>query len=63
MLGDTLEFILTLADGREFITRQPRRGAENLPPGTEVWAYWEPAFFTLYPFEDVHGKPGTTGAG
>jgi spermidine/putrescine transport system ATP-binding protein len=63
MLGDTLEFILTLADGREFMARQPRRGAESLPPGTEVWAYWEPSFFTLYSFEDLQAKPGIAEAG
>jgi spermidine/putrescine transport system ATP-binding protein len=63
MLGDTLEFILTLADGREFVARQPRRGAEILAPGTGVWASWDPSFFTLYPFEDLQTKPGVAEAG
>lgn len=53
MLGDTLEFLLSLKDGKEFISRIPRRNAEVPAPGTDVWAYWEPEFFNLYPFEDL----------
>ncbi|WP_192257972.1 ABC transporter ATP-binding protein [Mesorhizobium silamurunense] len=61
MLGDTLEFILMLDGGREFMARMPRRGAELLPSGAEVWAHWEVPFFTMYPYEDLQAKPGMGG--
>jgi spermidine/putrescine transport system ATP-binding protein len=56
MLGDTMEFVLILPDGREFLSRVPRRGAEVFRPGTEVWASWEPQFFSLFPYEDLQSK-------
>jgi spermidine/putrescine transport system ATP-binding protein len=62
MLGDALEFVLTLPDNRDFHCRVPRRGAEIYPQGTEVWVHWEPAFFSLFPFEDLQTKPGAAEA-
>ena len=53
MLGDTMEYVLKLADGNEFIARLPRRGSEIHAPGTELFAHWEPAFFQLFPYEDL----------
>ncbi len=61
MLGDTLEFVLSLPDGTQFMARVPRRGAQQFAPEIEVWAHWEPEFFTLYPYEDLQGN--RTGAG
>jgi spermidine/putrescine transport system ATP-binding protein len=59
MLGDALEFVLELQDGSEFMARVPRRGARNLPPGTEIWVHWETQFFTLYPYEDLLPRSGS----
>lgn len=53
MLGDSLEYVLRLNDGTEFIARLPRRGAQALGPGAEVFAHWEPQFFHLFPYEDL----------
>ena len=53
MLGDTMEYVLTLADGNEFIARLPRRGAEIHEPATELTAHWEPQFFQLFSYEDL----------
>ncbi len=53
MLGDSLEYVLRLEDGGEFIARLPRRGAQALGPGTEVFAHWDPRFFQLFPYEDL----------
>ena len=53
MLGDTLEYVLRLADGSEFMARVPRRGAGVMAPGTAVTAHWEPQFFQLFPYEDL----------
>ena len=58
MLGDAMEFVLTRADDEEFLARVPRRSAESLPPGTEVFAHWEPEFFQLFPHEDLRGTSG-----
>jgi spermidine/putrescine ABC transporter ATP-binding subunit len=58
MLGDTMEFVLTLPDGRELLSRMPRRGVDILPEGAEVWAYWESESFTLFPFEDLESRQG-----
>lgn len=60
MLGDTLEFILQLPSGREFISRVPRRGASVPQQGAEVWAYWAPEFFSLFPYEEL--QPGASHA-
>ncbi len=57
MLGDTMEFVLNLADGRDFVSRVPRHGAELYPQGAELWAFWEPDFFSLFPFEDLQAGP------
>jgi spermidine/putrescine transport system ATP-binding protein len=53
MLGDAVEFVLTRHDGKEFVARLPRRGAERYAQGTEVFAHWEPEFFQLFPHEDL----------
>ncbi|MGE3832568.1 MAG: ABC transporter ATP-binding protein, partial [Parvibaculaceae bacterium] len=52
MLGDTVEFVLRTDDGDEFVSRLPRRGGEVHPPGTVLWAHWEPQFLCLFPQED-----------
>jgi ABC-type Fe3+/spermidine/putrescine transport system ATPase subunit len=53
MLGDTLEFLLHLPNGKELVSRVRRREAVALPgPGSEVWASWEPDNFTLFPTVD-----------
>jgi spermidine/putrescine transport system ATP-binding protein len=52
MLGDAVQYVLNLANGQEFTSRLPRRGADVFGPGSEVWAYWEPHFLTLFPYED-----------
>ena len=54
MLGDSIEYVLRLDDGGAFIARVPRRGADTLRPGTQVFARWEPQFFQLFPHEDLH---------
>jgi TOBE domain len=56
MLGDAIEFVLALPDGREMLSRMSRRGVDVLPEGGEVWAYWEPHSFTLFPFEDLEAR-------
>jgi len=56
MLGDALEYVLTLNDGHEFTARLPRRGAATYAPGTEVFAHWEPRFFQLFPYEDMNAS-------
>jgi spermidine/putrescine transport system ATP-binding protein len=53
MLGDAMEFVLVGPDGREFVARVPRRGAELYAKRTEVFAHWEPEFFHLFPHEDL----------
>jgi spermidine/putrescine transport system ATP-binding protein len=58
MLGDTMEFVLALPDGRELLSRMPRRIAGNMPQGAEVWAYWEAESFNLFPYEELEAKAG-----
>ena len=58
MLGDTMEFVLALPDGRELLSRMPRRITGNLSGGAEVWAYWEPEAFILFPYEELEARPG-----
>ena len=58
MLGDTMEFVLALPDGRELLSRMPRRITGNLAGGAEVWAYWEPEAFILFPYEELEARPG-----
>ena len=58
MLGDTMEFVLVLPDGRELLSRMPRRDVDILPEGAEVWAHWQSNAFTLFPFEDLESKQG-----
>jgi len=53
MLGDTVEYVLTLPDGNEFSARLPRRGAAAHAPGTQVFAHWETQFFQMFPYEDL----------
>jgi spermidine/putrescine transport system ATP-binding protein len=56
MLGDTVEFILDTGHGSDFVSRIPRRDGESFPPGTAVWAHWEPQFLCLFPQEDLTRK-------
>ncbi len=53
MLGDSLEYVLRLDSGGEFIARLPRRGMPAIAPGMKVFAHWEPQFFQLFPYEDL----------
>ncbi len=61
MLGDTMEFVLELPNGRELVSRVPRRGADAFEDGTEVWAHWGTEFFSLFPFEDLQPDTGAAG--
>jgi spermidine/putrescine transport system ATP-binding protein len=58
MLGDTMEFVLALSDGRELLSRMPRRITGNLAGGADAWAYWEPEAFILFPYEELEARPG-----
>jgi spermidine/putrescine transport system ATP-binding protein len=58
MLGDTMEFVLALPGGRELLSRMPRRASGSLPEGAEVWAYWEPESFNLFPYEELEARQG-----
>ena len=60
MLGDTMEFVLSLPNGKEFVSRVPRRSAELFADGTEVWVHWAPEFFSLFPFEDLQPESSGT---
>jgi len=56
MLGDSVEFVLHTEDGKEFVSRLPRRGIEIYVPGTRVWAHWEPQFLCLFPEQQLDRK-------
>jgi ABC-type Fe3+/spermidine/putrescine transport system ATPase subunit len=53
MLGDTLEHVLTMHDGSEFLCRASRTAGETPQAGTKIWAQWSPEAFSLLPFEDL----------
>jgi spermidine/putrescine transport system ATP-binding protein len=66
MLGDALEFVLRLPNGKEFLSRVPRRSAWVPSQGDTVWAHWEPERFTLFPYEELQTRTiqaGRTSAG
>jgi len=53
MLGDSLEYVIGIGDGREIFARVPRY-ADDLPQeGDAVWAHWDAARTALFPFEDI----------
>ncbi len=53
MLGDTLEYVLRLADGTELFSRLPR-GTPDLPEvGARVWLHWTRERASLFPFEET----------
>jgi spermidine/putrescine transport system ATP-binding protein len=56
LLGDTVEFVLHTDDGKDFISRIPRRGAKIYPAGTKVWAHWDSQFLCLFPDDGFGGK-------
>jgi spermidine/putrescine transport system ATP-binding protein len=53
MLGDTVEYVLRLADGTDLLSRQPR-SAPGLPAqGAAVWLSWSKERVCLFPFEEM----------
>jgi spermidine/putrescine transport system ATP-binding protein len=56
MLGDSIEVVLRTDEGRDFISRIPRRGAEPYRPGTSVWVYWDAQSLCLFPHEELSRK-------
>ncbi len=56
MLGDTLEFVLQSANGKEIIARLPRHTGMHLAEGEAVWAHWSHDHMTLFPFEHLSGR-------
>lgn len=53
MLGDTLEFVLQSATGKELIARLPRNSGMHLSEGDTVWIHWPEEHMTLFPFEPL----------
>jgi spermidine/putrescine transport system ATP-binding protein len=53
MLGDTLEYVLRMADGDELFARLPRNAAERPEQGIAVWAHWDRAQAALFPYEEM----------
>jgi ABC-type Fe3+/spermidine/putrescine transport system ATPase subunit len=51
MLGDTLEYVLRLADGTELFSRQPRSASDLPPGGAPVWLHWSRERASLFPFD------------
>jgi len=51
MLGDTLEYVLRLADGTELFSRQPRSTPDLPPGGAQVWLHWARERASLFPFD------------
>lgn len=61
MLGDTVEHVLALPDGTEFLCRMPRSRDTGLAPGATAWAHWSPEVLALLPHEDLdRGRPSRT---
>lgn len=56
MLGDSVEFVLHTPNGKEFVSRVPRRGLEIFAPGTRLWAHWDAQFLCLFPHQELHQK-------
>lgn len=56
MLGDSVEFVLHTPEGKEFVSRVPRRGLEILVPGTRLWAHWDSQFLCLFPHQQLDRK-------
>lgn len=62
LLGDAIEHVLVLHDGREILARCRRGGPDLVPePGSNVWVHWPPKAFSLLPHE-VLGTGITRGA-
>ena len=53
MLGDTLEYVLRMADGEELFARLPRNAAERPEQGAAVWAHWDRAQAAIFPYEEM----------
>jgi spermidine/putrescine transport system ATP-binding protein len=69
MLGDTLEYVLRMADGEELFARLPRNAAERPEQGAAVWAHWDRAQAAIFPYEEmatrvraIRRRPGGEGA-
>jgi spermidine/putrescine transport system ATP-binding protein len=58
MLGDTIEYVMKLQDGKDFLARMPRRQAMVFGPGTSVVAHWDSEFLQIFPHEDLRETPG-----
>lgn len=57
MLGDTLEYLLHLHNGQEFVSRLRRRDAAAVPlAGNEIWASWDPSNFALFPVSELSNR-------
>ncbi|MCI0430704.1 MAG: ABC transporter ATP-binding protein [Rhodospirillales bacterium] len=53
MLGDTLEYVLRMANGEEMFARLPRNAAERPEQGAAVWAQWGRDQTALFPYEEM----------
>ncbi len=53
MLGDTLEYVLRMANGDELFARLPRNAAERPEQGAAVWARWDRTQAALFPYEEM----------
>jgi spermidine/putrescine transport system ATP-binding protein len=51
MLGDSLEYVLRLADGTELFSRRPRSMPGLPAAGAQVWLHWDREQATLFPLE------------
>jgi spermidine/putrescine transport system ATP-binding protein len=52
-LGDTVQHVVLLADGRELLVRRPRLDCERLEPGDRLWCTWEPGSVQVFSAEAV----------
>ena len=53
MLGDTVEYVMRLADGTDLLSRQPRSTPGLPAQGDKVWLSWTTERVSLFPFEEM----------
>jgi len=53
MLGDSLEYVVRLANGTEIFSRVPRTAAGMPGEGERVWVSWSRDDTALYPYEEL----------
>ncbi len=53
MLGDTVEYVMRLADGSDLLSRQPRSTPGLPAQGEAVWLSWSTDRVSLFPFEEM----------